>query len=135
MARKKRPETSEARRFAVILGLLLGLLGGGSWWRGHLLRAELLWGAGVAVVACAFALIPVWLRLFRLWMKLADGLSWVTTRLILALFFYVVMTPYGLLSRWLREDPLDLAWKDGRPSYWIDVPEGERTPERYENMF
>jgi hypothetical protein len=87
------------------------------------------------VVACAFALIPVWLRLFRLWMKLADGLSWVTTRLILALFFYVVMTPYGLLSRWLREDPLDLAWKDGRPSYWIDVPEGERTPERYENMF
>jgi len=135
MARKKRSERSEARRFAVILCGLLGLLGAGSWWRGHLLRAEVLWSAGAVVVVCAFAMFPLWLRLFRLWMKFAEGLSWLSTRLILALFFYLVMTPYGLLSRWLRKDPLELAWKDGRRSYWIDAPDVERSVERYEKMF
>jgi hypothetical protein len=31
--------------------------------------------------------------------------------------------------------PLDLAWKDGKATYWIDKQPGEYTVERYERLF
>jgi hypothetical protein len=54
---------------------------------------------------------------------------------LLGLFFYLVLTPVGLAMRLLGRAPLDLAWKDGRPTYWIDKPDAEYTVERYSKQY
>jgi hypothetical protein len=135
MPRKKRSEAKEARRFGVILTFLLIGLAGFSFWREHTVRAAIVASAAAAVLLCTFALFPLWLKAFRVWMKFAEVLSWVMTRVLLSIFFFLILTPVGLVMRLLGKAPLDLAWKDGKPTYWIDKPEVEYTIERYEKQF
>jgi len=135
MPRKKRSETTEARRFGVILTVILLALAGFSFWREHPVRAAIVASAAGAVLLCTFAFFPLWLKAFRVWMKFAEVLSWVMTRVLLTIFFFLILTPVGLVMRLLGKAPLDLAWKDGKPTYWVDKPEVEYSVERYEKQF
>jgi saxitoxin biosynthesis operon SxtJ-like protein len=135
MPRKKHSEEREARRFAVILVILLAAFGGLSLWRHHPGRAWGMFGAAATVALLRAASFPLWMRVFRLWMKLALVLSWVMTRVILSVFFYLVLAPVGVVMRLLGKAPLDLAWRDGKASYWIDKAPVEATIERYEKSF
>jgi hypothetical protein len=135
MARKKHSEEREAKRFALILTILLGGLSGFSLWREHPTRAAIVLGAAAIVGLVAVVAFPLWMRFFRLWMRFALVLSWVMTRVILSVFFYVILTPVGLVMRLLGKAPLDLAWKDGRQTFWIDKEAGEDTIARYEKSF
>jgi hypothetical protein len=135
MARKKHSETREARRFALILAIALAVLAGLALWRHHTTRAAWFAGAGAAIGLMSVAVFPLWLVLFRQWMKLALVLSWVMTRVILSVFFFVVLTPVGLVMRALGKAPLDLRWKDGKATYWIEKTSPESTIERYEKGY
>jgi hypothetical protein len=135
VARAKKSEDKQARRFAMILSILLALLAVYSYWRHHHSRSPFLLGAGVAVLAFAFLVPALWQRAFRAWMKFAEILSFVMTRVILTIFYYGFATPYGLISRLFRSDPLDLDWKRRRASYWIERPDEEPARERYEKQY
>jgi uncharacterized membrane protein YeaQ/YmgE (transglycosylase-associated protein family) len=135
MAKTKRTEAQEAKRFGVILGIGGALIGGWLLYRERLTGAYVAWSVAGAALVGSLLIAPLWLRFFRVWMKLAEGLSFVMTRVILCTFFFLILTPIGLLMRILGKTPLDLAWKDGRASYWIDKPESEQTIERYRNTY
>lgn len=135
MARKKATEEQQARRFAVILGILLAVLAGFSYWRHHPTRSAVMVVAGAVVFACAFLTPPVWRILFHGWMRFAEALSFVMTRVILTAFYYGILTPYGLVSRLFRSDPLDLDWKRRKPSYWVERPERTTARESYAKQF
>lgn len=135
MARKKYSEEREARRFGVILAVLLLGLASFSLWRGHLGRAGTVATLAVFAAILPFAARGLWMRLFRLWMKLAEGLSWVMTRVILTTFFYLVLTPVGLFMRLARKDLLDQRFRDGRATYWKDKDPVAPSLERYEKRF
>jgi hypothetical protein len=136
MAKKKRSEAQEARRFAMILVALLALLG---CWKlfvqGSNDGATIAWSSAALILACALFQAPLWLRLFRLWLKLAEGISFVMTRVILGLFFFGILTPIALLLRLSGRTPLDLGFKDGKASYWVDKTEAEQTLERYKRLY
>src|SRR5262245_25127131 len=135
MPRKKHSEQREARGFARILAIVRCALAGLSLWRGHTTRAAISLGAAALVALVSVAAFPLWMAFFRLWMKFALALSWVMTRVILSVFFYLVLTPVGLVMRLLGKAPLDLAWRDGKASYWIPKEPVEATIERYEKSF
>jgi hypothetical protein len=135
MPKAKRTERAEARRFAVILASMLALIAVLSWWRHHPTRALVLVTVAGVASFLAFLFPALWTRIFRLWMKIAMAISWVVTRVLLGLLFYGFITPYGLISRMLRKDPLDLNWKRRAPTYWIDRSEDSRGLERYERPF
>ena len=135
MPRKKRSETREARKFGVILTFILLGIAALSLWRQHHGRATVMASVAVVVLGCTFLAAPLWLKFFRVWMKFAELLSWVMTRVLLSLFFYLILTPAGFVMRVLGKAPLDLAWKDGKPTYWIDKPEVEYTVERYSKQY
>ncbi len=42
----------------------------------------------------------------KLWMKLAEGMAYVSSRIILAIVFFLVLTPIGLVKRAMGWDPL-----------------------------
>lgn len=135
MAIKTRSETREAKRFSLILAGILIALGLLAWWKGHDRRAMACGGAAILAPLLAYLAFPLWIRFFRVWMKFAEALGWVMTRVILTVFFYVLLTPYGLVARLFREDPLDVSWKRRKSSYWIDKPAAAPELERYERQY
>ena len=56
--------------------------------------------------------------IYVVWMKLAVVLSWINTRIILLVLFYLVLTPIGLIMRMFGKDALDLKIDKSRDSYW-----------------
>ena len=66
------------------------------------------------------ALLPSLLRpAFGPWMKFAEVLGYVNTRLLLGLFFLFGITPTGLLMRLAGKDPMARTFKPkATSSYW-----------------
>ena len=64
--------------------------------------------------------VPAWLATpNRLWMKFGLLLHRVVSPVVLAILFYIVVTPIGLLMRAFGKDPLRLKRAASDPSYWI----------------
>ena len=109
---------SENREFALVVGgAFLGLAALG-WWQEHL---WLTWSAGpVGVLLLLAGLVaPQYLGpVNRAWMALAEAISKVTTPVVMGVIYLAVITPAGLLKRWLGENPVEHDPEDG--SYWQD---------------
>ena len=60
-------------------------------------------------------------------------IGWIVSRVMLAILFYVVLTPIALVQRLLRRDVLRIRRPDER-SYWEAV-ESERDPASYLRQF
>ena len=90
-------------------------------------------GAGLA----AFGMIwPQALKyLYIAWMALAFSLGFVMSNVILVLFFFLVVTPIGLLARLFQKDFLARKWDKHAASYWIQRTREMRTAESYERQF
>ena len=80
------------------------------------------WALAVAAVVLAVALAaPQWLApATRLWLRFGLLLHRVTSPIILAVIYFGVVTPTGLLRRALGKDPLRLKRDPDAESYWIE---------------
>jgi hypothetical protein len=67
-------------------------------------------------------------------MALAGVMSFVMTRVILAIVFFLIVTPIGVVKRMTGWDPLR---RRAHPeqSYWAPYPERQRDPRHYEKMY
>lgn len=107
---------AEGRAFAFPVGGAFLVFAGLSWWRGHEALAALLAGVG-AVLAVAGALAPTRLgAVERAWMGLAHAISRLTTPVILAIVYFLVITPIGLVMRAVGRNPVRHDAVEG--SYW-----------------
>src|SRR6202008_4291250 len=43
---------------------------------------------------------------YKGWMAVGHVLGWINTRIILGVAFYFIVTPTGMLRRWLGKDPM-----------------------------
>jgi Saxitoxin biosynthesis operon protein SxtJ len=125
---------SELRKFGLTVGGAFAVLGLISWWRGHEIPPRVLWTlAGLLMVPGLVApalLGPVQ----RGWMRFAQALGYVNTRIILTVLFYVVFTPMGLLMRLFR-DPLGRSLKEKSDSNWVRRPAAPVDQASYERQF
>lgn len=70
---------------------------------------------------------------YRGWMKFGLLMSRVTTPLIMAIVYYGVIAPTGLIARLFRDDPLQRNCREDRESFRIEST--ERPREHMENPF
>jgi hypothetical protein len=123
------------REFGLLVGGVFVLLG--SWWvyRGKFTTAAPIL---LALGALLIVLGLIWPRALvgpnKAWMLLAEGLSFVTTRIILGLVFFLMVTPIGVIKRLLGWDPLSRRASQSS-SYWVPYTERQRDPKHYEKMF
>ena len=82
---------------------------------------------GVAVLVGTLGLLqPRAIRwIFVGWMVLAFPIGWLVSQLMLAVLFYLVLTPVAVLFRWRGRDLLGRKPAPGRLSFWLP----KRTPE------
>ena len=106
------------RSFAVVFILFFLLLGGVSWWKGSSLYTIFLGlSAGVGIIGIVR---PVWLTPFnRAWMRLAELLHRVVNPVVLGILYFAVLTPFALIMRIFRGDPLHRAFDPTLEIYWI----------------
>jgi hypothetical protein len=135
MPRRKKTEYRQALEFAVILAVLGVVFAALALWRQHTTRAAVFAGIGVGALAIAVLARPVWVAFFRIWMRLAEGMGWVMTRVILSLFYVLILTPFGLVRRLSGKPTLDTRWQDGKLSYWIDKEQVEASVDRYAKRY
>ena len=83
----------------------------------------------------AFALPSLLEPVYILWMKLAKVLSWVNTRLILSILFYLILTPMGLVMKLFGVDLLERKINKKQSSCWERKEKREFSPVNYEKQF
>lgn len=69
---------------------------------------------------------------YTMWMKLAFVLSWINTRVILFIIFYLIITSISLIMKLFKADPLDLKIDRCKQSYWNRK---EKKPLNYEKQY
>lgn len=75
--------------------------------------------AGVLLIVSG-TLIPAKLGpVYRVWMCLALGIGWFVSRILLAVIFFFMLTPLGLLSKLAGKDFLNVSQKSVQESYWV----------------
>lgn len=124
------------RDFGVAVGAVSALLG--AWWlyrdKFPGVRPYFL-GAGVALVLFGLAAPRALVWPNRAWMALAEALGFVTTRVVLALVYFLVVTPIGVCKRLTGWDPLSRRGPRGAGSYWRPYPARQHDPRHYEKMY
>jgi hypothetical protein len=125
----------DLRKFGWLVGGVFSVLGLLWWARGKPYFASAL-TPGVALVALGLAWPRALKYLYIAWMTLAIVLGFVVSTVLLTLFFFLVITPIGLVARLCGKDFLSLKLDRQAPTYWLRR-EGKapKTPADYERQF
>jgi hypothetical protein len=126
---------ADLRRFGLTVGGAFGLLALASWWRGHVLPPCVFAVLGVLLVVPGLVAPAALGPVQRVWMGAAALLGEVNSRIILTVFFYLVIAPVGFVLRHLVRDPLDRSLDDGKASTWIRRERQPLDRARYEQQF
>jgi hypothetical protein len=96
----------EGRKFGLMVGTAFLVLAGILWWRERELLRNIAAGLGGLLVVAGLVMPAQLGPVYRAWMKLALAISKVTTPIFMAIIFYVVITPAGVLARLFGHRPL-----------------------------
>ena len=125
---------TELRKFGLLFGFIGAVAGTYLVWKESPYWPWVLGAAGCFALTGVVA--PRLLRpIYGVWMKLAFVLAWINTRLLLGLFFYLVMTPIGLILRVMGKDLLDKRIDRARRSYWVRREAAPFNAEQYRRLF
>lgn len=96
-----------------------------------------IWAVAVAALFLAAAVVaPGLLKpLNRIWFRLGLALHRVVSPTVMAVLFYLTVTPVGLLMRLFGKDPLRLRFDAKAESYWIVREPPGPDPETMRNQF
>src|SRR2546421_535408 len=103
----RNPSQRELKQFgAIAVPFLCALVGAWCARHGSWTPAGAAWGVGVVSLLVGL-LEPRWLRpIFVGWMVAAYPIGWVVSHLLLAVIYFLVITPIGCLLRVMGRDPL-----------------------------
>lgn len=92
-----------------------------------------------AIISAAFGLTALFLPLLltplnRLWMRFGALLHRIVSPIVLAVLFFALITPFGMVMRMLGKDPLKLRFEP-IPTYWVDREPPGPEPESLKNQF
>ncbi len=129
-----RAKSLSNRGFGVTLALLFAALGGWSLWTGGNYSLWL-FGLAAGFFLVALALPGLLAPLNRAFVRLSALLKSVAAPIVLAVIFFGVITPVGMLMRLLGRDPLRRRIDANRQSYWIDRQVSRTRPPSMKDQF
>ncbi|MCH2126817.1 MAG: SxtJ family membrane protein [Pirellulaceae bacterium] len=129
------PTRQQLRMFGWLLlpfGALVGLI---VFWQ----SANATLASGIAGVIAATGLVGLVLRpfllwVYRIWLMVTYPIGWVMSHLMVAIVFYLLISPIGIVMRFAGRDELRRSFDDECESYWTPREEPEDN-ERYFRQF
>jgi hypothetical protein len=123
----------ELRTFGLTLGALVVAFFGGLPFLRH--REVFLWPWIVALLLWSGAIISPRALAWPHWLcsRLAEGLGWVNTRVILGAIFFLIVTPFSIVTRACGRDQLRRCFEPLRETY--AVASSKRTRESMEKPY
>lgn len=120
------------RSFGLSVGTVSLVFAGLLSWRAHP-RAAAAAGIVGLLLLTGGLLAPAALRIpNRLWWRFATVLGWINSRILLTLFFFLVLTPVGCLLRLVGRNPL----RSLRPgTNWSGYDARRRGSRHYEHLY
>lgn len=113
------PTRRDLRNFGITFGLVTLVIAAFLLWKGRVAPAQGFGAASLLFFVAAFAVPAVLRPFFGPWMKFAEILGYVNTRILLGVFYYVGVTPTGLLMRLAGKDPMTRTFKQKSAlTYW-----------------
>ncbi len=129
------PSPLELRWFGVMLAAFAGIMGGLVLYvSGAQGVAGVIWGIGIGLCALYYALPATRYLIYDVWMALAYPIGWVISHALMAVIFYAVLTPIGLVMRAFGWDGLLRKANRGASSYWKPLDADDET-RRYFQQF
>jgi hypothetical protein len=122
-------ERSFGRSVGGVLLLIAGILA----WRSRIGAAEAVGAIGAVLVFLAFVRPSLLKRPRAVWMRGAMALGYVNARIILTVLFLLVLTPIGLIWRFIGRDPL--ARRRQRWPGWVPHHARYRSADHYRRMY
>ena len=124
----------DLRKFGLMVGGGFAVLGLLFLWR---LKPHWPYFGWPGAVLMAFgAVLPRALKyVYIAWMSVAFVLGFIISHIILGLFFFLVITPIGLLARLFGKDFLSLKLDAKAKSYWLPRESKSKSPADYERQF
>ena len=123
-------DTREVRKFGFIASIFFGCLCVLGLWMKKPLPAYLF--GFLFILGLGFMLIPTQLKpVHAAWLKVAHLLGRIVTTLILALAYYVVITPSALIKRLFGGRPLPVKPDKEALSYWVNRADPAQPKERF----
>ena len=127
-------ETGQIRRFGLIALCFFGTLCGVGSWTDKTVPTYLF--GTLALLGIGFVLMPGPMRpVHDTWLKIAHGIGRLVTAVMLALCYYVVMTPSAWIKRLAGGRPLPFKPDREAASYWVTRTEGAQPKARFFKRF
>ena len=124
----------DLRNFAITIGSVLIVVG--------LLiisiKHNFTWGwfiSGSLIFFIGFVFPQLLLPFQKLWMVISVLLGWLSTRIILSVLFYFILTPIRLTAKLFGKEFLDIKWKKQVSTYWNYRSKKDFDPLDYERQF
>lgn len=132
--RQLKTSDRDLRKFGLMVGGVFAVLGALFLWRHKPIGPYFLWPGGVLVLfGAVFPRALKWI--YIAWMSVAFVLGFVMAHIILAVLFYLVITPIGLVARLVGKDFLSLKLDRAAKSYWIPRESKAKSAADYERQF
>jgi hypothetical protein len=126
--------SKDIRKFGIIAFLFFGILCAVGIWRQKPVPIYLF--GFLSCLGLGFILIPVILEpVYRGWLNIAHFIGQMITTLMLAIAYYVVITPAALLKRLFGGRPLPLSPDPDASTYWVSRDEPAQPKERFYKRF
>ena len=123
-------DTGQIRKFGIVALIFFGLLCSLGLWINRPIPVYLF--GSLSILGLGFILIPKQLEpVYSAWLKIAHLLGRIITTLILALAYYLVITPSGLIKRLFGGRPIPMKPNKKASSYWVARPEPAQPRERF----
>lgn len=109
--------THELRSFAFMVGGGLAAV----WAFRFFVRGRfglLLIGLAVALVVLGACCPRVLQGPYRAWMLLGEWMGAIVSRVLLGIFYFIILTPIATVRRCIVRDPLELRWSEKAASYF-----------------
>ena len=134
LTEKQKAGKRELRNFGLLFAALGVLAGAYMVWKGYRSAWIPLGLAGVFLLT-GLSLPRALGPFYRSWMRFAAMLAWLNTRLLLSIFFFLVMMPIGLVMRLFGKDLLNKRIDRSAASYWIKRDLTAKDKQSYEHLF
>jgi hypothetical protein len=126
----RHPSGRQLAVFGLTWLAFFALWGGSAWHRGRPAAAELIWAIAAAVPLFGWMRPSVLRRVYVGASYATFPIGFVVSHVVLALIYYLVLSPLGLILRLFGHNPLGRGFNPSASSYW-QQREDAKPPESY----